>query len=226
MKLDIKGIITKESLESDVRNLDKIMGSNDYAIIVDKGIGKYVVFDIDFVKKNILLRDEVNKIKNYKKSPYTLVEAMIKTLEDVPEKKANARVLASLVLDYYGKKASPVTIRTRAEENANGKSETNYFIIEPGNIIGLAPDSGYNLYMYNKFKRAVNLELIKQFKNKNTLDLPKTIERIKLILDSLAFTKYNRNFIDNDIIEIITSFDRYKVTNNTIQLRSKQDGKD
>ena len=126
MKLDFKGIITKEALEKDINNLDEIMNENDYAIVVENGVGRYVIFDIDYVNDKLELKEELSLIKNYRRSPYTLVEAMIKTLEQLPEKKTSAIMLSSLVLDFYGKKARPVTVRTRAEENANGKGDTDY----------------------------------------------------------------------------------------------------
>ncbi|MFA7075875.1 MAG: hypothetical protein WC152_04305 [Candidatus Izemoplasmatales bacterium] len=216
MKLDFKGIITTDTLKNDINNLEYIINENDYAIIVENGIGKYVVFDIDYVKNQIELKSELSKIKNYKKSPYTLVEAMIKTLEDVPEKKTTAIMLSSLILEYYGKKATPVIIRTRAEENANGKGEVDYFIIEPGNIIGLAQNSNYDMYMYNKFKREVELELIKLFRNTNSIELHTTISRIKVILTSLAFQKYTKAFTDKDVIDIILSLNKYRIMNNAI----------
>jgi len=216
MKLDFKGIITTDTLKNDISNLEYIINENDYAIIVENGIGKYVVFDIDYVKNQIELKSELSKIKNYKKSPYTLVEAMIKTLEDVPEKKTTAIMLSSLILEYYGKKATPVIIRTRAEENANGKGEVDYFIIEPGNIIGLAQNSNYDMYMYNKFKREVELELIKLFRNTNSIELHTTISRIKVILTSLAFQKYTKAFTDKDVIDIILSLNKYRIMNNAI----------
>lgn len=216
MKLDFKGIITKDTLEKDVNNLDTIIKENDYAIIIENGIGKYVVFDIDFVENNLLLKEEMSNIKNYKRSPYTLVEAMIKTLEEISEKKTTAIMLSSLVLEYYGKKATPVIIRTRAEENANGKGDVDYFIIEPGNIIGLAKDSNYDLYMFNKFKRAVEFELIKLFKDKKIIDLPDFLNQAHLILQSLAFQKYTKQFSDEDIKKIISSFGKYKIDDNNL----------
>lgn len=214
MKLDFKGIITTDTLKNDINNLEEIINENDYAIIVENGIGKYVVFDMDYVKRNIELKSEISKIKNYKKSPYTLVEAMIKTLEDIPEKKTTAIMLSSLVLEYYGKKASPVTIRTRAEENANGKGDFDYFTIEPKNIIGLTENSNYELYMHNKFRRAVELELIRLFKNEFSLELENVYIRIKLILQSLSFKKYTKEFSNEEIKKIIISFNKYKIENN------------
>lgn len=221
MKLDFKGIITKESLKNDINNLDTVMSENDYAVIIEDGIGKYVVFDLDFVNTKLELKDKTSKIKNYKKSPYTLVEAMIKTLEDVPERKTTARMLSSLILEFYGKKASPVIIRTRAEENANSKGTIDYFIIEPGNMIGLTEGSTYEFYMYNKFKRAVEFELIKQFKTNETLELNTTLDRIKLILKSLAFQKYDKVFTDKDVTEIILSLDKYVIISNSISIHNR-----
>ena len=196
MKLDFKGLITKDELENNVNALDNILNNNDYAIVVDNGIGKYVVFDVDFVENHLLLKEEINKIKNYKRSPYTLVEAMIKALEDIPKKKTTAIILSNLVLEYYGKKATPVIIRTRAEENANGKGDVDYFIIEPGNVIGLAFNSTYEFYMYNKFRRTVEHELIKLFRDNSFLELTDVLNRVHLILQSLAFQKYTINFKD------------------------------
>ena len=218
MKLDFRGIITKETLEKNINNLEDIINENDYAIIVENGMGKYVVFDIDYVKKNIELKSEISKIKNYKKSPYTLVEAMIKTLEDIPEKKTTAIMLSSLILEYYGKKATPVIIRTRAEENANGKGDVDYFIIEPGNIIGLEKNSSYDLYMYNKFRRAVELELIKLFKSESSVELEDVFARMQLILQSLSFKKYTKEFSREELKNIIISFRRYRIVNNNLTL--------
>jgi hypothetical protein len=218
MKLDFKGLITKDALEKDINNLNNIIKDYGYAIIVENGVGKYVVFDIDFVENEILLKDDISKIRSYKKSPYTLVEAMIKTLEEIPEKKTTAIMLSSLVLDYYGKKATPVIIRTRAEENANGKGDIDYFIIEPGNIIGLSKDSSYDLYMFNKFKRAMEFELIKLFKDKKIIVLSDFLNKAHLILQSLAFQKYTKQFSDEDIKKIIASFEKYKIDNNLLIL--------
>lgn len=218
MKLDFKGLITKDALEKDINNLNNIIKDYGYAIIVENGVGKYVVFDIDFVENEILLRDDVSKIRSYKKSPYTLVEAMIKTLEEIPEKKTTAIMLSSLVLDYYGKKATPVIIRTRAEENANGKGDIDYFIIEPGNIIGLAKDSSYELYMYNKFRKTAELELIKLFRDEKSLELTDVLNHIHLILQSLAFQKYTIEFKNEDILQMILSFKHFKIDNNRLTL--------
>lgn len=220
MKLDFKGIITKEALEKDINSLDVIMNENDYAIVVVNGVGKFVIFDMDYVKNEIVLKSDQSNIKNYKKSPYTLVESMIKTLEDIPKKKATAIMLSSLVLEYYGKKATPVIIRTRAEENSNGKGEVDYFIIEPGNIIGLKENSSYELYMYNKFRRSVEFELIKLFRNDDSIELKIVLSRIKLILQSLSFQKYTKEFSNEDIQEMIISFKDYKLEKNNL-LRCK-----
>lgn len=216
MKLDFKGIITTDTLKADINNLEDIIKENDYAIIVENGTGKYVVFDMDYAKTQIELKSEISKIKNYKKSPYTLVEAMIKTLEDIPEKKTTAIMLSSLILEYYGKKATPVIIRTRAEENANGKGDVNYFTIEPGNIIGLEEKSSYELYMYNKFRRATEFELIKVFKNEDSIELKTFYSRIKLILQSRSFQKYTKEFTIKDIQKMIKGFGNYDIRDNYI----------
>lgn len=218
MKLDFKGIITKEALEKDVNNLDSILKDNEYAIVVENGKGKYVVFNIDYVTKEIELKEKISKIKSYKKSPYTLVEAMIKTLEEIPEKKTTAILLSSLILDYYGKKATPVIIRTRAEENANGKGDYDYFTIEPGNIIGLTKDSSYDLYMHNKFKRSLDLELTKLFMKQEKVDLSSFLSKSHLILQSLSFKKIITSYTDEDIIGIIKSIEKYVITDNCVEL--------
>jgi len=140
MKLDFKGIITKESLQNDIANLDPIMENNDYAIVVEDGVGKFVIFSMDFVKYRLELKDESKSRNKLKKSPFTLVESMIQTLEEIPEKKTTAIMLSSLVEKYYGRTSSPVTIRTRAEENANDVGEYNYFVLEQGNFMGLAKE--------------------------------------------------------------------------------------
>ncbi|MFA5765888.1 MAG: hypothetical protein WC929_07100, partial [Bacilli bacterium] len=108
MKLDFKGIITKDALEKDINSLDEIIKENEYAIIVENGIGKYVVFDMDYVRNTLELKDESFKKNRQEKSPFTLVESMIQTLEELPEKKTTAIMLSSLVEKYYGKKVSPV----------------------------------------------------------------------------------------------------------------------
>lgn len=217
MKLDFKGIITKDTLEKDVNNLDTIIKENDYAIIIENGIGKYVVFDIDYVKEKLELMDDLSKNRTREKSPFTLVESMIQTLEELPEKKTTAIKLSSLVEKYYGKKVSPMIIRTRAEENANGQGEVDYFIIEPNNIIGLSKNSSFNLYMYNKMKRSVEYELNKLFKNDDYVELNNALGYISRMLDSTYHQKYAKDISNKDIIKMIKEFNRYTIDNNYIK---------
>ena len=119
MRLDFKGLITKEELNKDINKLGAILKEHDYAIVIDDGVGKFVVFDIDFATNMI----EVNKPtkESVNKSNLTLVESMILTLEEHPQKKATAIELSTLVATHYGRNVSPVIIRARAEENANNK---------------------------------------------------------------------------------------------------------
>ena len=217
MKLDFKGIITKEALEKDINNLDEIIKENEYAIIVENGIGKYVVFDMDYFRNTLELRDESFKKNRQEKSPFTLVESMIQTLEELPEKKTTAILLSSLVEKYYGKTVSPVIIRTRAEENANNRGEVNYFIIEPNNVLGLSENSSFDLYMYNKMKRAVEYELNKLFKNDDYVELNKALYNINSVLGSSLYQKYTKEFSNKDIINMIKSLNRYVIDNNYIR---------
>ncbi|MFA5381380.1 MAG: hypothetical protein WC296_05535 [Candidatus Izemoplasmatales bacterium] len=214
MKLDFKGIITKDALEKDINSLDEIIKENEYAIIVENGIGKYVVFDMDYVRNTLELKDESFKKNRQEKSPFTLVESMIQTLEELPEKKTTAIMLSSLVEKYYGKKVSPVIIRTRAEENANNRGEVNYFIIEPNNVLGLSENSSFDLYMYNKMKRAVEYELNKLFKNDDYVELNKAFYCINRVLSSTLYQKHSKDFTNKDIKKIILSLDKYEIENN------------
>lgn len=214
MNLEIKGIITKEALEKDINNLDEIIKENEYAIIVENGIGKYIVFDMEYVRNRLELRDESFKKNRQEKSPFTLVESMIQTLEELPEKKTTAILLSSLVEKYYGKTVSPVIIRTRAEENANNQGEVNYFIIEPGNVIGLSENSGFDIYMSNKMRRAVEYELNKLFKNEKYVELNKAFYNINSVLNSSLYQKYTKDFTNKDIKKIILSLDKFEINNN------------
>jgi hypothetical protein len=217
MNLDFKGIISKDALEKDINNLDGIIRENNYAIIVENGIGKYVVFDIDYVRNSLELKGE-SFIKNRQEnSPFTLVESMIQTLEELPKKKTTAILLSSLVEKYYGKAVSPVIIRTRAEENANNQGEVDYFFIEPGNVIGLSENSSFDLYMYNKMKRTVDYELNKLFKNDDYVELNKALYKINSVLGSSLYQKYTKDFSNKDIINMIKSLNRYIIDNNYIR---------
>lgn len=216
MKLDFKGIITKEMLEKDISKLDEIMNENDYAIVVEDGVGKFVIFDMDYVKYRLELKDESKSRNKLKKSPFTLVESMIQTLEEIPEKKTTAIMLSSLVEKYYCRTVSPVTIRTRAEENANDVGEYNYFVIEPGNFIGLAKDSNYEIYMFNKMNRAIEFELHKMFKNETEIELNTALYKINRIVKSTTYSKYSRNLTNKDIIKIIKSMNKYGISENYI----------
>ncbi len=216
MKLDFKGIITKDELETDINNLDVIMNENDYAIVVDNGVGKFVIFDMDFVKNRLELKDEKKSRNKLKKSPFTLVEAMIQTLEEIPEKKTTAIMLSSLVEKYYGRTVSPVTIRTRAEENANGVGEFNYFIIEPGNVIGLSDNSNFDTYMFNKMKRAIEFELHKMFKDETQIELNTLLYRINRIVNSTTYQKYSSDLKNKDIIKMIEGMNKYGISENYV----------
>lgn len=216
MKLDFKGIITKKDLESDLSNLDPIMENNDYAIVVDDGVGKFVIFSIDYVKYNLESKKDIKPRNKLIKSPFTLVESMIQTLEEMPEKKTTAIMLSSLVSKYYGREASPVTIRTRAEENANQQNEVDYFIIEPGNVIGLAKNSSFILYMHNKIKRAVEFEINKLFKNDDFVELNLVFYKIQGIFNKPNFQKYTRDYTNKDIRNIISELKQFRIDNNYI----------
>jgi len=216
MKLDFKGIITKESLQNDIANLDPIMENNDYAIVVEDGVGKFVIFSMDFVKYRLELKDESKSRNKLKKSPFTLVESMIQTLEEIPEKKTTAIMLSSLVEKYYGRTSSPVTIRTRAEENANDVGEYNYFVIEPGNFIGLAKDSNFETYMFNKMNRAIEYELHKMFKNEFQIELNTVLYKVNRIIKSPTYQKYSRSLTNKDLIRMISSMNKYIIDNNYV----------
>ena len=217
MKLDFKGIVMKDIFEKNTDKLDEVIEANDYAIIVEDGIGKYVVFDIDYAREKLELIDQLSKKSTNEKSPFTLVESMIQTLEEISEKKTTAIRLSSLVEKYYGKKVNPMIIRTRAEENANGQGEVDYFIIEPNNTIGLSENSSFDLYMYNKMKRSVEYELNKLFKNDEYVELNNALGYINRMLVSLYHQKYAKDITNKDIIKMINEFKRYNIDNNYIK---------
>lgn len=219
MKLDFKGIITKEALEKDLKDLDPIMENNDYAIVVEDGVGKFVIFSMDFVKYRLELIDEEKSRNRLNISPYTLVESMIQVLEELPEKKTTAILLSSLVEKYYGKKVTPMIIRTRAEENANGQGEVDYFIIEPNNIIGLSENGSFELFMYNKMKRSVEYGLNKLFKSDNYVELNSALGYINRMLSSTYYQKYSKDISNEDIIKMINLFNRYTIDNNYIYVK-------
>jgi len=216
MKLDFKGIITKEALEKDINNLDEIMNENDYAIVVENGVGKFVIFDMDYVKYRLELKDESKSRNKLKKSPFTLVESMIQILEEIPEKKTTAIMLSSLVEKYYGRTSSPVTIRTRAEENANDVGEYNYFVIEPGNFIGLAKDSNFETYMFNKMNRAIEYELHKMFKNDSQIELNTVLYKVNLVVKSPTYQKYSRDLTNKGIKKMVSNMSKYSISNNYV----------
>jgi len=216
MKLDFKGIVTKDIFEKNTGKLDEIIEANDYAIIVEDGIGKYVVFDIDYAREKLELIDDLSKRRAREKSPFTLVESMIQTLEELPEKKTTAIMLSSLVEKFYGKKVTPMIIRTRAEENANGQGEVDYFIIEPNNTIGLSENSSFDLYMYNRMKRSVEYELNKLFKNDDYVELNNALGYIIRMLVSVYHQKYTKEITNRDIIKMIKELHRYTIDNNYI----------
>lgn len=218
MKLDFKGIITREALQNDIANLDPIMENNDYAIVVEEGIGKFVIFDMDYVKYRLELKDESKSRNKLKKSPFTLVESMIQTLDEIPEKKTTAIMLSSLVEKYYGRTSSPVTIRTRAEENANDVGEYNYFVIEPGNFIGLTKNSNFETYMFNKMNRAIEYELHKMFKNETQIELNTALYKINRIVKSTTYNKYSRDLTNKDIIKMIKSMNKYGINENYVRI--------
>ncbi|MBU0996929.1 MAG: hypothetical protein KKE16_02675 [Firmicutes bacterium] len=217
MRLDFKGIVTIDILEKNTEKLDEIIEENDYAIIVEDGIGKYVVFDVDYVREKLEIIDDLSKNRTREKSPFTLVESMIQTLEELPEKKTTAIMLSSLVEKYYGKKVTPMIIRTRAEENANGQGEVDYFIIEPNNTIGLSENSSFNLYMYNKMKRSVEYELNKLFKNDDYVELNNALGYINRMLANTYLQKYAKDITNKDIIKMIKEINRYTIDNNYIK---------
>jgi hypothetical protein len=218
MKLDFKGIITKEALEKDLKNLDPIMENNDYAIVVEDGVGKFVIFSMDFVKYRLDLIDEEKSRNRLNKSPFTLVESMIQALEELPEKKTTAIILSSLVEKYYGKKVTAIIIRTRAEENANGQGEVDYFIIEPNNTIGLSENGSFELYMFNKMKRSVEYELNKLFKNDDYVELNNALGYLNRMLVSTYHQKYAKDITNKDIIKMIKEFNKYTIDNNYIYM--------
>lgn len=216
MRLDFKGIVTRDILEKNIEKLDEIIQANDYAIIVEGGKGKYVVFDIDYVREKLEQIDDLSKRQTRDKSPFTLVESMIQALEELPEKKTTAILLSSLVEKYYGKKVTPMIIRTRAEENANGQGEVDYFVIEPNNTIGLSQNSSFNLYMHNKMKRSVEYVLNKLLKNDGYVELNVALVDVSRMLASTYHQKYALDITNKDIIKMIKEFNRYSINNNYI----------
>ncbi|MGD9761865.1 MAG: hypothetical protein AB7U52_05510 [Candidatus Izemoplasmatales bacterium] len=211
MKLDFKGIITKDALEKDISSLDDIIKENEYAIIVENGIGKYVVFDINFVE-NYLTVKESQASHWTKTDSLTLVESMIKALEDIPNKKATAIELSSLVEIHYGRKASPVVIRTRAEENANDKGAINLFYLEPGNVIGLKTGVTLEDYLSDKYRTNLIKKIERLFINHDKVDVSTVISYCRAILKGPMF----ENFTDEKYINYILNIGRYRIENNLL----------
>ena len=178
-------------------------------------------FEIDFVREKLDFIGDLSKNRTREKSHFTLVESMIQTLEELPEKKTTAIKLSSLVEKYYGKKVTPMIIRTRAEENANGQGEVDYFIIEPNNTIGLSENSSFDLYMFNKMKRSVEYELNKLFKNNDYVELNNALGHINKMLVSTYHKKYAKDITNKDIIKMIKEFNRYTIDNNYIKTHVK-----
>ncbi len=212
MKLDFKGLITKADLEKDINKLDSIIKENDYAIIVDNGAGKYVVFDMDYVKDKLELKSDLKETADQGK--FTLVEAMIKALDNLPNKKSTAKNLAILVEPYYEKKASPVVVRTRAEENANDKGLINYFVINPGNSISLTEGITFDDYMYNKMKRAVELKMQKLFYGHREINFYNAASEIANLLSSPSYYGYADNKSTGFFMDMILSIGTYEVFDN------------
>lgn len=210
MKLEFKGLITKEEFSKDSSIVDETLSNNDYAIIVDEGIGKYVVFDIDFVTNNLNYNLNLNEITH----SYSLVESMIQALEKIPSKKTTAIKLATLVEDYYGREASPVTIRTRAEENANGKNEIDYFLIEPNNYIGLNEGITFETYMINKIKRGLKIRLDRHFKNNDKLEVTEAFSMINTLLKSKMYYGYYNNQSTGQYFALITDNEEFELSKN------------
>lgn len=210
MKLEFKGLINKKDLEKDINKLEDIIKENNYAIVIDDGIGKYVVFDIDYVKGNLELIDTIEK-KEEKTSSFTLVEAMIKILEEQKNYRSTAIKLSKQVEKYYGNTTKPTIIRARAEENANNKGDYNYFIIEPGNIIGLNDNVTYDLYMKNKARKAIDNYLDKLLKNQDFIPLYKTINDLSLMLNAPTFNNRFINYSIEMVQDLIISTNNYRV---------------
>jgi hypothetical protein len=213
MKLDFKGLITKQELNINLEKIDEVIEENEYAIIVDKGIGKYVIFDLEFAKNNL----EIIEKPDYKntESTLTLVESMIKTLEDLPSRKSTAKELASLVEVHYGKKASPVVVRARAEENANNKGEYNYFVIETGNIIGLEDGVSFDDYIKKRIIRKIEHRLERQFKSTHKAKFTEVFDAFfvkQLESKIVALT-------NEELIEMVKSLNKYDIDNDLIRLK-------
>lgn len=213
MDLEFKGLIDKRELEKDINQLDQIINDNEYAIIIEDGVGKYLVFDIEYAKKNLEFTNSLTSSASHKRSPYTLVEAMLQTLEELPEKKTTAIMLSSLVEKYYGKKVSPVIVRTRAEEHANNQGEINYFIIEPGNVIGLSEVGSFDLYMHHKIKRGLDKRLSKLLEKDTKISLNAYLLESRTTLSNPAYYRYGDRYNHSQLIELISSFGKYKIIN-------------
>lgn len=207
MKLDFKGIITTKELTNNSEIIDKILLENDYAIIVDDGVGKYVLFNIDFVENRLKLNDDVGEPEY----SYSLVESMIKALEVIPDRKSTAIYLSTLVEVYYGREASPVTIRTRAEENANQKNDVDYFYIEPNNYIGLIDNVTFDTYMMNKIRKGIKLRFDRLFRNTLKLDLRIALKEIVTMLSGKMYHDYYLNRSTGQYIDLISSINEYEV---------------
>jgi hypothetical protein len=218
MKLEFKGLITKDALEKDINNLDDIIKENEYAIIVENGTGKYVVFDIDFVENHLLIKE--SQASHWINSDsLTLVEAMIKSLEDLPSKKATAIELSSLVEIHYGRKASPVVIRTRAEENANDKGIINLFYIEPGNVIGLMKGITLEDYLSDKYRTNLIKKIERGFIDNDKLEVSTVIQYCRTILKGPMFD----NFTDEKYTNYILNIGKYIIEGNYLLKRRKKE---
>jgi len=218
MKLEFKGLITKDALEKDINNLDDIIKENEYAIIVENGTGKYVVFEIDFVENHLLIK-ESQASHWINTDSLTLVEAMIKSLEDLPSKKATAIELSSLVEIHYGRKASPVVIRTRAEENANDKGIINLFYIEPGNVIGLMKGITLEDYLSDKYRTNLIKKIERGFIDNDKLEVSTVIQYCRTILKGPMFD----NFTDEKYTNYILNIGKYRIEGNYLLKRRKKE---
>lgn len=221
MKLEIKGLLTFDDLKNNSISLKKTIEINNYGIIIEESVGRYVIFDINYVENNLELKDSTYTMPKKEKS-LSLVEAMIKTLDDLPLKKSTALALADLVEVYYGRKTTPVIVRNRAEENANGRNEIDYFYIEPGNYIGLINGVTFDTYMIDKISRGIEYILEKLLKKYPKLKINLALSEIRIGLRSSIYYDYNINFGDNDYLIIIEKINKYEIINNDY-IRKKKD---
>jgi hypothetical protein len=153
MKIEVKGVILPEKLKYDpIAYIFRLLRTRAYAIIADdNGDGKFVVFDIDYATE--YLRDRHEPDFRYFNEKTTLVDWMIRVLDEDPEHKLHASQFADKISrDEYHGLTNAVVVRARAEH----PNYTKYFEVESGNIIKLK--EGLTFAKYKAEKERLNLQ--------------------------------------------------------------------